>query len=264
MKKMKRLCALILLLSLVLLPGLRAAAESPAPAAEESPAPVVSSEPVSRIIDNAGVWSASLESEFGQTAAHLAETYETDIVLLSVHVLQDASLGDRVYDSAAEFAGDYYVANGFGFGGDSTGMIFVFLKEAGNRQYAFRVAGGESYTEEDAAYVVETLQPYFEGGDYDDAARRYLELAREHEEKGSFEGNQTKAESSNFLWTFGLALLVAWAITSSMKRRMRPVQKATAARNYTVRNSFVLRRYNEIYLGTTVQRMPRSQTRQSR
>lgn len=261
MKMMKRLCALILLLSLLLLPGLRAAAESPVPAAESTEA---ADSAVSHIIDKAGVWSASLENEFGQTADHLAEAYGTDIVLLSVYVLQDASLGDRVYDSVAEFAGDYYVANGFGFGGDSTGMIFVFLKEAGNRQYAFRVAGGESYTEEDAAYVVETLQPYFEGGDYDDAARRYLELAREHEEKGSFEGNQTKAESSNFLWTFGLALLVAWAITSSMKRRMRPVQKATAARNYTVRNSFVLRHYDEIYLGTTVQRMPRSQTRQSR
>ena len=256
MKMMKRISVLIFLAVLLILPGLRAAAESPVPAG--------SSKAGSRIIDMAGVWSAATETEFEQTAARLSEEYETVIVLLSVHVLQDASLGDRVYDSIAEFAGDYYLANGFGFGGDNTGMIFVFLKEAGNRQYAFRVAGNESYTEEDAAYVVETLKPYLEGGDYDGAARRYLELARAHEENGRFEGNQTQAESSNFLWTFGLALLVAWAITSSMKRRMRPVQKATAARNYTVRNSFELHRYNEIYLGTTVQRTPRNQNRQSR
>ena len=43
---------------------------------------------------------------------------------------------------------------------------------------------------------------------------------------------------------------------------MRPVQEASTARTYTVRNSFELRRYNEIYLGTTVSKQPRNQNRQ--
>ena len=245
----------MLLLALLLLPGRSAAAlGAPAPAGDQTV----------RIIDRANVWSAAAESEFMQTAAELAGEYETDAVLLSVYVLQDSSLGDRVYDSINTFAKDFYEANGFGRGEDRTGMIFVFCKEAGSRQYAFYVTGreSESYSDEDAAYLLDSLKPYLEGGDYDEAARRYLELVQTHEEQGGFDKGQTKAESSNYLWTFGLALLVAWAITSSMKRRMRPVQKATAARTYTVRNSYELRRYNEIYLGTTVTRMPRNQTRQ--
>ncbi|MBQ6293532.1 MAG: TPM domain-containing protein [Lachnospiraceae bacterium] len=255
MKMMKRFSVLILLALLLLFPGRSAAAlGAPAPAGNQTV----------RIIDRANVWSAAAESEFTKTAAELAGKYETDAVLLSVYVLQDSSLGDQVYDSINVFAKAFYEANGFGRGDDRTGMIFVFCKESGNRQYAFYAAGreAESYNEEDASFVTETLQPYLEGGDYDEAARRYLELVQTHEEQGGFDKGQTAAESSNYLWTFGLALLVAWAITSSMKRRMRPVQKATAARTYTVRNSYELRRYNEIYLGTTVTRMPRNQNRQ--
>ena len=255
MKMMKRFSVLLLLAALLLLPGRSAAAlGAPAPAGDQTV----------RIIDRANVWSSAAESEFAQTAAQLAEKFNTDAVLLSVYVLQDSSLGDRVYDSINVFAKDFYEANGFGRGDDRTGLLFVFCKEAGSRQYAFYTAGreAESYTAEDAAFVTETLQPYLEGGDYDEAASRYLELVQAHEEQGGFDKGQTAAESSNYLWTFGLALLVAWAITSSMRRRMRPVQKATTARTYTVRNSYELRRYNEIYLGTTVTRMPRNQNRQ--
>lgn len=256
--KMMKCFGVLLLLAAVLVLPVRSAAAlgATAPSAGDR---------ISRIIDRANVWSAAAESEFEQKAAELAEKYETDAVLLSVYVLQDGAIGDRVCDSIDAFAKDYYYANGCGFGEDRSGVIFVFCKEAGNRQYAFYAAGreAESYSAEDAAFVTETLQPYLEGGDYDAAARRFLELVQTHEEQGGFGKGQTRTESSDRLWTFGLALLVAWAITSSMRRRMRPVQKAQAARTYTVRNSFALRHYNEIYLGTTVSRMPRNQSRQS-
>lgn len=257
MKTLKRFLMLILLLlPALLLPGLRAAAESPAAAGEGSG--------TVRIIDKAGIWSAATESEYEQEAAELAEQYGTDVVLLSVRALQDASTGDRFFATASAFAEAYYNMNGYGSGEDRSGMLFLFCKEPGNLQYAFYAAGreAESYGTEDTAYLKDEIRPYLEGGDYDGAARRYLELAKTHEANGRFDGNRVKADSSNYLWTFGLALLVAWAITSSMKRRMRPVQEASAARTYTVRNSFELRRYNEIYLGTTVSKQPRNQNRQ--
>ena len=256
MKTAKRFMILLFTLAAFLFPARGAAAEAPLLSAPGSA--------LSRMADKANVWSAAVETEYEQTAAAFAETYQTDAVLLSVYVLQDSSLGDRVYGSAGEFAKDYYEANGFGCGEEKSGTIFVFCREAGNRQAAFYAAGRESraYSEEDAAFVEQTLQPYLEGGDYDGAARRYLELVQAHEEQGKFDLSRAGADSSNLLWTFGLALLVAWAITSNMRRRMNPVQKATAARNYTVKGSYELRRYNEIYLGTTVTRQPRSQNRQ--
>lgn len=256
MKTLKRLAILLIALALFLLPVRRAAAGAPLLSASAGGG--------TRMLDKANVWSASAGAEYEQTAAGLAGTYQTDAVLLSVYVLQDASLGDRMYDSIAEFAKDYYEANGFGCGEDRSGTIFVFCKGAGSREYAFYAAGREkeAYGTEDAAFVVGTLQPYLEGGDYDGAARRYLELVKTHEEQGEFDLSRAGADSSDLLWTFGLALLLAWAITSSMRRRMNPVRKATAARNYTVKGSYELRRYNEIYLGTTVTRTPRSQSRQ--
>ena len=66
----------------------------------------------------------------------------------------------------------------------------------------------------------------------------------------------------NIVYRLGLALLVAWAVTSNMKRRMNPVQKASRARNYAVPGSYELRHYNEVFLGTSVSRRPRSQNRQ--
>ena len=65
------------------------------------------------------------------------------------------------------------------------------------------------------------------------------------------------------LYGFFVALVLAWAVTGGMKRRMQPVQEAKTAQTYSVRDSFELRRYNEIHLGTTVSRTPRNQNRQS-
>ncbi len=257
MKTLKRfLTLLLLLLPVLVLSGIHASAESPASAGE--------GDRIFRIIDKADIWSAATESEYEQNAAALAEQYGTDVVLLSVRALQDPSTGDRFFATASAFAEAYYNMNGYGRGDDRSGMLFLFCKEPGNLQYAFYAAGREAagYGTEDTAYMKDEIRPFLEGGDYDGAARRYLELAKTHEENGRFDGNRVKAESSNALWTFALAILVAWAITSSMKRRMQPVQKASAARNYTVRNSFELRRYNEIYLGTTVSKQPRNQNRQ--
>lgn len=249
---MKRICALLLLASL-LLPGLHAAAlEQPVALAD-------------RVLDLADIWPTNAENEFRDAAEELDEIGSIDVILLSVTLLYDQSLGEKTYDSITAFADDFYEANGCGGNdGQRSGMILVISKQPGNLQFCVRTFGRlrEAYSTEDVTYMEESIRPYVTGGDYDGAARRYLELAKVHEEKGHFEGNQTAAESSNFLWTFGLALLVAWAITSSMRRRMRPVQKATTARTYTVRNSFELRRYNEIYLGTTVSRTPRNQNRQ--
>lgn len=253
MKMIKHTAALLLLV-LLFLPGLRASAEEQ---------PVALMDPV---LDLADIWSDAAENEFRDAALKLDETGNTDVVLLSVRLLYFDYLGEKTYGSITEFADDFYGNCGFGGNdGQRSGIILVISNEPGNRQFCVRTFGREreAYGAEDLAYLEESIQPLLIGGDFEGAARKYLELAAVHEAKGTFaEESPAKAESSNFLWTFGLAALVAWAITSSMKRRMRPVQQATAARNYTVRGSYQLRHYDEIYLGTTVTKMPRGQTRQ--
>ena len=248
MKKAKLFCALLLLAAL-LVPGLNASALGSAAPARD------------RVTDGAEIWSAAEEEEFRAAIAELTGNYETDVVLLSVRLLHDDSLGDRIYGSITEFADDFYDANGYGAGSDRSGIILVICMEPGNRQYHFSTTGREyeAYSSADVSYAEEEIEPFLIGGDYGGAARRFLELVKVHEEKGHFEAGNTKTESSNLLWTFGLALLVAWAVTSNMRRRMNPVQKAVTAQNYIVNGSYELRRYNEFYLGTTVTKRPRNQ-----
>ena len=220
-----------------------------------------------RVTDRAGIWSDRAEEELRNTAYGLAEKYQTDIVLLSVVVPHDPALGDGSYGSITEFADDYYDHYGFGFGSGRDGMILVISMEPGNRQYHFSTAGREyeSYSSSDIRYVKESLEALLTGGDYEGAARRFLELAAEHEENGRFDpsARARSMDPNDLLWAFALALIVAWAITSNMKRRMNPVVKATRAQNYIVNGSYELRGYNEIYLGSTVTRRPRQQNRNS-
>ena len=68
-------------------------------------------------------------------------------------------------------------------------------------------------------------------------------------------------EPEDLLWAVGVAFVVAWAVTSSMMRRMRPVQTAKTARNYIVKGSYRLRGYNEIFLGRTVTKQERQESR---
>ena len=68
-------------------------------------------------------------------------------------------------------------------------------------------------------------------------------------------------EPEDLLWAVGVACVVAWAVTSSMMRRMRPVQTAKTARNYIVKGSYRLRGYNEIFLGRTVTKQERQESR---
>ena len=210
-----------------------------------------------RIIDKAGIWSDRTEEELRLAAAQLAERYRTDIVLLSVYLLQDASLGERVYSSIRDFADDYYDANAYGCGGERSGMILVISMEAGNRQYHVSTAGREyeEYSEADIGYLTETLQPLLTGGSYDGAAKRFLELAEEHEQNGSFDvPEENEGDFSDLLWGSALAVIVAWAVTSNMKRRMRPVHTANMAQNFIVDGSYELRGYNELFLGSSVTR----------
>ena len=254
MKMMKRMMAFLLLLFLLSVPGFRAAAGEQ---------PVALMDPV---LDLADIWPDAAENEFRDAALEIDGIGNTDVVLLSVRLLYFDLLGERTYGSITEFADDFYWNCGFGGNdGQRSGIILVISNEPGNRQFCVRTFGREqeAYSLEDLTYLEDSIQPLLIGGDFEGAARKYLELAAVHEAKGTFAEESTKnAESSQLLWTFGLAALVAWAITSSMKRRMRPVQKATAARNYTVRGSYQLRHYDEIYLGTTVTKMPRGQNRQ--
>lgn len=248
MKRMKWSCT-VLLAVLLLIPGARALALGTSGTREH-------------VIDRADIWTESEEAEFRTAIAELAADHDTDVVLLSVYLLQDDSLGDGSYSSAAEFADDFYDRNGYGTGSDRTGLILVVSMEPGNRQYHFSTSGREyeAYSSSDISYMEGEISAHLTGSDYDGAARRFLELVRTHEEEGHF--TAAKAESSDMLWTFGLAALVAWAVTSSMRRRMNPVRKASSAQNYIVNGSYELRRYNEYYLGTTVTKTPRNRNGQ--
>ena len=253
MKKIKCMASLLLLLLVMLMPGRCALALGmQAPAAAD------------RVLDKADIWSESEEAEFRDSIEALSETYHTDVVLLTVYMLYDAALGDQTYSSAADFADDFYDRGGYGYGNGRTGLILVISMEPGNRQYHFSTSGREyeSYSSSDISFVQGEIQPLLTGADYDGAARRFLELVKLHEESGHFDIGLAKTDDSDMLWSLGLALLVAWAVTSNMKRRMNPVQKASRARNYAVPGSYELRHYNEVFLGTSVSRRPRSQNRQ--
>lgn len=261
MKRRLVLClCLILLLTTPLLPAL---ADQP------------------KVIDEAGLLSSGEISLLEDKAQRLADTYEIDVVILTVN-----SLGGK---SSQNYADDYYDENGYGIGDDDSGVLFLiamdsrdwYISTCGDGIYALTdygiqelfsdiswdLSNGYYYDAFDG--FLNGLVPYFE------ALRQGTPIDGNREEytgPGSYEPG-TKEETIHYpqerdgrkiplilLGSGAIGLIVAAITLFAMRSQMNTTKRQTGAGSYLVSGSYDLTRRQDIFLYSHVNRTRRADT----
>lgn len=240
------------------------------------PLSVSASESLPMVIDNADLLDNSEEAALETKAQELRSKYEMDIVILTVTSLEGKS--------AQAYADDYYDNNGYGYGNDENGLLFLLAMEErewyistyGEAIYTFTDYGiqtlGESvfsYLQEDNyatvfnAYLA-FLPEYFHAYDAGAAVDGYAAYsgAYYHGEQDTvvyYENDHTPS----FLLSLVIGMIAAAIVILIMRSSMNTKRKQRSASSYLKAGSFRLRHHQDLFLYSNVSKVRRQQNNSS-
>lgn len=233
--------------------------------------PVAAQSP--KIVDNAGLLDAGEIAALEETAQDLADTYEMDVVILTIYGLDGKT--------PEAYADDYFDYNGYGIGPDYSGVLF--LLDMDSRQWYMSTCGKTIYalTDYGIQQIFSEIASDLSEGDYYTAFREYLEQLERYftayaqgdpidgywEEDGSYSPG-TREEvvygpgERRFSWTQVFVSLAAGAVVAGvsllcMRRGMNSVRAQRGARDYLLPGSFQVTGHQDIFLYSKVDRTRR-------
>lgn len=130
--------------------------------------PVHADEARPRVIDEAGLFTYEEAQALQARADSLAQTYQIDVVILTIDSLDGKS--------REAYADDYFDYNGYGIGEDNSGVLFLLAMET--REWHMSTCGDAIYalTDYGIECVFSEISGYLADGDYYDAFSRYLDV----------------------------------------------------------------------------------------
>lgn len=237
-----------------------------------------------KVIDDADLLTNQETDLLESSAQSLADTYQMDVVILTVD-----SLGGKTSEA---YADDYFDYNGYGIGDDFSGILLLVSME--QRDWSISTCGEAIYAVTD--YGIESLAevflPYLPNGRYYDAFRIYLQELETYFKAyrsgdpidgyiGSYDGPGTyqpgtQDEIVYYEEPFGFSdvmvrLLVALVIGAViagivllvMRGRMNTAKQQSGAKNYMVSGSYNLYRCQDFYLYSRTSRTRKQENNSS-
>lgn len=237
-----------------------------------------------KVIDDADLLTNQETDLLESSAQSLADTYQMDVVILTVD-----SLGGKTSEA---YADDYFDYNGYGIGDDFSGILLLVSME--QRDWSISTCGEAIYAVTD--YGIESLAevflPYLSNGRYYDAFRIYLQELETYFKAyrsgdpidgyiGSYDGPGTyqpgtQDEIVYYEEPFGFSdvmvrLLVALVIGAViagivllvMRGRMNTAKQQSGAKNYMVSGSYNLYRCQDFYLYSRTSRTRKQENNSS-
>ena len=230
MKKLKKLVALLAAALLCMALTLPAGAAAPL------------------VRDECGVFDADTLAELEQKAESASEGHDVDVYFLVVD-----SIGD---ENQRDYAKDYYIANGLGYGGQQSGILF--LVAVGSRKYVTITYGGgiAAFTDYRIGEQEDEIVPYLSDEDWAGAADAYIE-ACDHALDYYAKHGEPIDEGNDIGWE-GLALAMLFPLGISavicfiLYGQMKTAKRKTQANDYMP--GFNLRVKRDRYTHTTRER----------
>lgn len=237
-------------------------------------APVSASTPA--VVDGAGLLSPDEVSALTELADAIYAEHQFDAVIVTMD-----SIGGG--DPWA-WANDYYDDNGYGYGANDDGMLFLLVMDT--REWAISTCGsGRSYFPDGSQdAMVDYILDDLSGGDYDAAFEAWLMLCDEtldapasvgsdyrddYEYDYSYEydyGYDYDREPNHFLLiaaALALGFLASMIPMGIMKRQIRNVRAKSGAEDYTRPGSMNLTTRSDRFLYTHTSRVRRAQNNSS-
>lgn len=237
-----------------------------------------------KIVDDAGLLTDGEATKLEEKARMLADTYEMDVVIVTVWSLDGKS--------SESYADDYFDYNGYGIGDDYSGVLLLLSMEyrdwaistTGEAIYALTDYGIQSvfssissYLSEDKYYLafssyLDALEPYFQAYDADDPIDGTT---------GSYNGPGTYVPGTEdeivyypqqsdlsqtvkqFLIALVIGAVVAAVVLLIMRSRMNTVKPQKGARSYMMPGSYSLNRQQDLFLYSQLRKVRRSENNSS-
>ena len=163
--------------------------------------------------------------------------------------------------SAADYAADYYDANGYPYDG------FLYLVSITEGQW-YILTNGACYDylpDDDAQKIGDTLVTYLRDGEYYEAFVLFTELAQQemNENKAAGTPVKTKNYGKTVAISMGVGILIGLIAVGIMAAMMKSVRPQNSASNYVRSGSMQLNNQRDIFLYSHVTRTPRPKSNSS-
>lgn len=212
---------------------------------------------LSRVSDGADMLMRDEESTLSSSISSIAQTYDFDVVIVTVN-----DLGGK---SAMNYADDYFDYNGYGLGSNRDGILLLI---SASRDYWISTSGsGQSIITDD--YGIEKLkafiQPLLSDDNYYGACEKFVSMTEEFLSAYASgnpygDGNEYKEPVDYIFWeiiALVVAILTGVIVVSSMKKKMAPPKCQSAASSYVKKDTFQLTESSDIFLYSTLAKTPR-------
>ena len=122
---------------------------------------------IMRMVDWAGLLSDSEEAELSVQLDEISERQQVDLVVVTIDSLEGASV--------VEYADDFFDYNGYGFGTEHDGILFLISMEERDWCISTSGYGIEALTDAGREYMSEEFLHYLSDGEYAQAFRIFAE-----------------------------------------------------------------------------------------
>ena len=219
------------------------------------------------VVDEAGLLSEAARESLEQKARDISLAHGCEVIILTV-----SSTDGKTWQ---EYAEDYYVDQGYGFGADRNGILLQIDMDEENRGWYIATVGTaiEAFHDEQTDYLVSRFLPDLKNGDYEEAFDIYLDYAEKflgvydgslsqndvddinQEYDDYMNGNETPSKPNyvkKILISLGLGAAVGFVPVGVQKSALKTVRKRRDARGYAKEGSMTLNINRDIYLYSNV------------
>ena len=210
--------------------------------------PVFAADKMPRLVDEADLLSNSEEIRVLDKLDEISERQKTDLV-----VVTEKSLNGK---SPMEFADDFYDNNGYGFGSEKDGILFLISMEERDWYISTSGYGITAITDAGREYMSKQFLDELSEGEYAEAFTVFAELCDDfltqaRTEKPYDVGNLPKEPFRavrNLIITFGIGFFISLIATGVMRGKLKTVRSQPAAGSYVKKGSMNLTKRSDLYL----------------
>lgn len=203
----------------------------------------------SYVFDHAGIFTDRQLDILNEKLCTISRDRDCDVLVLTV-----SSLG---YRSAQEYADDYYDENGLGRGSGDDGILL--LVSIIDREWAISTCGYgiEAFTNAALDRIEDEILPELSEDRYYEAFLAYADTA-----DFMLERARAGKPYDPFPWiivpiSIILGFVIALVCVNTMKGKLKSVKPAVGAADYVRKNSLHLRDSRDVYLYSTVTKIPK-------
>lgn len=200
-----------------------------------------------RLVDDAHLLS---EYEYQSLLAKLDEISERQ--QFDIAIVTTGSLGG--YDSD-EYADDFYDYNGYGMGGNDSGILLLISMEERDWAISTHGFGITVFTDAGQEYLVNQFIGDLSDGNYADAFNKFADISESFiiqakSEKPYDNSNIPKSPPPPYLpvITTTIGIVIAFIITGIMRMQLKSVSMQTAAGSYIKNNSLKIAESKDVFL----------------